>query len=263
MWCANKFTTAATEWVSLFNEQILKNILAEYWQLKLVTCDSLHSFLPRQLLASVTLTDMLSILNHCSKKMQWYYLHICALIFDSFGDQLLSVTIKMTWWHANLLTCWHADMLTCWQTDMLTGWHADMMMWWHAYMLTYWHDDMLTWWHGDMLTYWHDDMMTWLHADMLTSGKVVMLTCWHDDVMTCWHADMLTYWHADMLIWRHADMMAANSWMLTAEWEAYKYDWKMIQWVSNDRNDTKDKYIHIILLYICLILLKHPWTKQS
>ena len=98
MWCANKFTTAATEWVSLFNEKILKNILAEYWQLKLVTCDSLHSFLPRQLLASVTLTEMLSILNHCNKKMQWYYLHICALIFDSFGDQLLSVTISSFLW---------------------------------------------------------------------------------------------------------------------------------------------------------------------
>ena len=45
-----------------------KNILAEYWQLKLVTCDSLHSFFPRQLLASVILTKMLSILNHCNKK---------------------------------------------------------------------------------------------------------------------------------------------------------------------------------------------------
>ena len=72
-----------------------KNILAEYWQLKLVTCDSLHSFFPRQLLASVILTKMLSILNHCNKKkLPWYYLHICALIFYSFCDQLLTDTIS-------------------------------------------------------------------------------------------------------------------------------------------------------------------------
>ena len=194
MWCANKFTTAATEWVSLFNEQILKNILAEYWQLKLVTCDSLHSFLPRQLLASVTLTDMLSILNHCSKKMQWYYLHICALIFDSFGDQLLSVTIKMTWWHANLLTCWHADMLTCWHADKLTCWQADMLTWWCDDMLTCWPTDMMTCWHDDMVTCWHTDMMTWWHADMLT--------CWHIDMLTCWYEDMLTWWQLTAECWQ-------------------------------------------------------------